>query len=91
MKCTGIRKTETMNFLAVNTGVIHYISAQYFSEESCCGAHSTQKFVILIPEYLFTADANHFLTKPFHRRDANRHKLCSFISLNTNFKSKPFN
>jgi len=73
MKCTGTHKTEEINLMAINTGVTHYVSTQHFSEESCWGAHSTQTFTVLIPGYLFTVDANHFLTTLFHRRDANRH------------------
>jgi len=74
MKYTGTHKREKMNLLAINTGVTNYVSTQYFSEESCWGANSTQTFTILIFGYLFTVDANHFLTTPFYRRDTNRHK-----------------
>ena len=34
MTYTETHKTETMNLMNINTGVIRYVSTQYFSEES---------------------------------------------------------
>jgi hypothetical protein len=35
MKYTETHKTETINLMAINTGVTRYDSTQYFREESC--------------------------------------------------------